>query len=93
MEELAWVSELEWIAVYENSTTRSIDKLMDNEVKNIFLHKENRWKRGKNCCVTKNQGQVCFGQWHKDESDSEVGKSRRKTFKILDSMGNCQLVE
>ena len=42
MEELAWVSELEWIAVYENSTPISIDKLMNNEVKNIFVHKENR---------------------------------------------------
>ena len=61
MEELAWVSELEGIGVYENTTPRSVDKLMDDELKDIFLHKENRRKRGKYCCVTKNQGQVCFG--------------------------------
>ena len=61
MEELAWVSELEWIAVYENSTTRSIDKLMDNEVKNIFYIKKIDEREGKIVVSQKTKAKSVLG--------------------------------
>ena len=39
MEDLAWVSELEGIGGYENSTPSALDKLMNDEVKDNIVPK------------------------------------------------------
>ena len=47
MEDLAWVSELEGIGGYENSTPSALDKLMDDEVKEIFYLNKTVEREGK----------------------------------------------